>query len=190
MSSARALLERLLAPHLALAPGDFDGLAAALEPVELEAGTVLHRHGRVCRRALMLGDGIVRAYYVHEGREVNLRLLCAPAVATAMASVITGAPADEWLAAVTPVRGYWLELSRLAAGVPALVGERLRRILAEQHYLALERRLRMLQWKSGRERYAFFCAHMEAQIVARTPGIHVASYLGIAPETLSRLRRR
>jgi CRP-like cAMP-binding protein len=63
------------------------------------------------------------------------------------------------------------------------------RILAEQHYLSMEQRLRMLQHRHVRERYAFYRAQMDESIVNAMPDFHVASYLGVAPETLSRAKR-
>ena len=74
--------------------------------------------------------------------------------------------------------------------MPTLItrNEALRRILAEGHYLSMERRLRMLQGKSAPERYAYFLEHMEPEIVRGMPGYHVASYLGVTPESLSRVR--
>ena len=105
-----------------------------------------------------------------------------------MPSLITGEPSDEWVSAIVPVLGYRGDLCVLEERLPSLT-MRIRRILAEQHYLSLERRLRMLQYKSVSERYAYFRMHMEPEIVRNTPGYHVASYLGLSPETLSRVRR-
>lgn len=61
---------------------------------------------------MLLSEGLVRAYYLHELREVNLRLLCAPAVVVAMGSFITSLPAGQTVEAVTAVSGY---RARLAA---------------------------------------------------------------------------
>lgn len=190
MDSPSDHLRRLLRPFIELDEAHLELLAQMLEPFEARAGQVIYDHGVVCRDMIVLEEGLVRAYYMHEAREVNLRLICAPAVATAMSSLITGSPSQEWVEAITALRGYRADLARAEDVGLREVAVELRRLLAERHYLALERRLRMLQWKSGDERYAFFCEHMDPDIVHLTPGYHVASYLGVAPETLSRIRRR
>ncbi len=171
-----------------LSDADVRALGAYLTPVEYGAGDVIHREGKVCRDLVLLRRGLVRAYYVHDDKEVNLRLLCAPASAVALASLITTQPAGETIEAVTAVSGYRSRISDFERDHPGALVERLRRVLAEQHYLSMERRLRMLQWKSAAERYQYFLEHMESEIVEKMPGYHVASYLGVAPESLSRVR--
>lgn len=152
------------------------------------AGESVFRENEPCREILILTSGLVRAFYVHDDRDVNLRFLCAPSIATAMASLISGEPAGETVACVTDVTGFrsrWLDFEQEEPGIAV---ERMRRILAEAHYLSMERRLRMLQGKSAPERYAYFLEHMEPEIVRGMPGYHVASYLGVTPESLSRVR--
>jgi len=119
---------------------------------------------------------------------VNLRFLCAPTVVVALSSFIRGTPAEETVEAVTEVEGFRSRLADFEDEHPGVLAERMRRVLAEQHYLSMERRLRMLQWKSAAERYEYFVQHMEPDIVQGMPGYHVASYLGVAPESLSRVR--
>ena len=182
------LVTTLLAPFLSTSGQELAAIVECLRPVSFEPGEPIYRHGQIARDICLMETGIVRAYYLHEAREVNLRLLSAPAVAASMPSLITGEPSDEWVSAIAPVLGYRGDLSVLEARLPSLT-MRIRRILAEQHYLSLERRLRMLQHKSVSERYAYFRTHMEPEIVRNTPGYHVASYLGLSPETLSRVRR-
>lgn len=178
----------LLAPHLLLSPEQQALLAPYRRPVRFAAGEPIFPEGRVCREVVLLSSGLVRAYYLHEAREVNLRLLCAPSVVVALSSFIRATPAEETVEAVTEVEGFCSRLADFQEDHPGTLAEHMRRVLAEQHYLSMERRLRMLQWKSAAERYEFFVQHMEPDIVQRMPGYHVASYLGVAPESLSRVR--
>ena len=187
---AADVLQQLLAPHMELSQDQARVVAASLRPVRFAAGERMYERGERCADAVVLTQGLARAYYIHGGKEINLRLLCAPAVAIAMSSVITGEPSTEWVEAITDVQGFRTDVRGLSASGQELLAERLMRILAEQHYLALERRLHMLQSKSVAERYAFFCEHMPPDIVARTPGYHIASYLAVTPETLSRVRKK
>ena len=182
-----SLLAAAVAPFPEVDAEKLGTLVGAMRPVRYAPGRALFREGEVCREIVLIGEGLVRSYYVHEHREVNLRFLAAPNVATAMQSLITGEPANEWVEAVTEVRGYRAEIQTDPTQRDR-TEERLARILAEQHYLSMDRRLRMLQSKSGRERYQMFRAVMDPRIVRGMPGYHVASYLGLAPETLSRVR--
>jgi len=171
-----------------VSPAALERFTSFTRRVSYAAGETMFREHEVCRDIVIVTSGLVRAFYVHDDREVNLRFLCSPSVATAMASLITGEPAKETVAAVTDVTGFrsrWLDFEDATEGVAV---ERMRRTLAEGHYLSMERRLRMLQGKSAPERYAYFLEHMEPEIVRSMPGYHVASYLGVTPESLSRVR--
>lgn len=173
-----------------LSQQELRALGAHMRPVTFAAGERMYERGARCEDGILLASGLARAYYIHGGREINLRLLCAPAAAVAMSSLITGEPSREWVEAITEVTGFRSNLRHLANEGHELLAERLMRVLAERHYLSLERRLFMLQWKSVAERYAYFCEHMERDIVEQTPGYHIASYLAVTPETLSRVRRK
>ncbi len=188
MHPAAAIVAETTAPFVSLTPDAIDVIARTLVPVRFEAGEALFREGEVARGAVLLSQGLVRVYYLHAGREVNLRLLREPNVALPLVSLITGEPSDEIVEAIEPVVGFRGDFASFDAAAPG-VSESLRRVLAEQHYLSMERRLRMLQWKSGAERLRYFRDQMDPEIVARTPGYHVASYLGISPETLSRVKK-
>lgn len=187
MTSPPNLVE-YLAPYVEISVAEANDLAPYLRPVRYERGATIFAQGEVCRDLLILGRGIARAYYLHDSREVNLRLLCPPGALTSFASLATGEPAREVVAAVTDVEGFRARIVDYEEAQPGLLVQRLRRVLAEQHYLAMERRLRTVQWKSAAERYAYFREHMEHDIVTQTPNYHIASYLGVAPESLSRVK--
>jgi hypothetical protein len=76
-----------------------------LRPAALPEGAMLHREGAVCRELFLLTRGLARVYYLHKHREVNLRLLSAPAAAIALASFIDRTPAKETIETLSPVEG-------------------------------------------------------------------------------------
>jgi CRP-like cAMP-binding protein len=159
-----------------------------LRPCRYERGEHFFQIGDTVDELVLLRDGLVRSYYLHDDREVNLRLLSAPAAAMPYNSYLTQTPADESLQAMTAVEGYRVRFRAFCREQPGLLAETMQRKLAERHFLALQRRLRMLQSRSAAQRYAFFLAHMEPEIIAGTPAYQVASYLGITPESLSRVK--
>ncbi len=67
--------------------------------------------------------------------------------------------------------------------------ERVGRILAEQNYLCMADRLLKLQMIPAKEKYLTFLQTSHPKIIQRTPLIYIASYLGITPESLSRIRQ-
>jgi hypothetical protein len=48
----------------------------------------------------------------------------------------------------------------------------------------------MIQLKRAKQRYDYFCQVMPAEIVQGMPSFHIASYLGITPEALSRIKSK
>ncbi len=47
----------------------------------------------------------------------------------------------------------------------------------------------MLHHKSSKDRYLYFCETMEKKIIEQTPMQSIASYLGVTPESFSRMKR-
>ncbi|WP_461643683.1 Crp/Fnr family transcriptional regulator [Labilibaculum euxinus] len=78
------------------------------------------------------------------------------------------------------------DLSRLYLKIPKL--ERLGRILMEQSFVKIAQQSIDLQVLSAKERYeSLLCNHPE--IFQKVPQYHIANYLGIAPKSLSRIRK-
>ena len=67
--------------------------------------------------------------------------------------------------------------------------ERLVRIAYEKYYIRLEERFVNSQFKTATERYQDLLQETP-HILERVPLVHVAAYLGVSQETLSRIRSR
>ena len=185
MTSLQAYLSRWIDCQ----PDDVASLQPYVKTVTFDRHQGLFRAGDAVDDLILLTEGLVRSYQLRGDREVNLRLLCAPAAVLPCTSYLLGVTSDEDIQCLSRVTGYRLRFRAFCAERPGLLAERLQRLLAERHVIALHRRLCMLQAGSAQQRYRYFLSSMEPDIVRLTPAFHVASYLGITPESLSRLRR-
>jgi CRP-like cAMP-binding protein len=135
--------------------------------------------------------GVTREYYpLADGREVTRGFAGPGDGVGSLSDLLSGEPARSSVVAETDLRIVampWASLHGLATRIPAWqrylarVTEQLYLVKAAREYelLALDAEARYLRFRS---RYA----KIESQIALR----QVASYVGITPEHLSRLRRR
>lgn len=182
-----SLIRRVAGEHLRLSASEVRSIAAAMTPMRRSPGELLFARADAPAVFVLFGRGLVRTYGIDaDGRERNLRFLAGPNLAAALSSVIRGTATEEWVAAVTAVEGYRGDFNALQSH-PRFGA--LMRALAEQHFLSLERRVRTLQQPFAKERYRVFLKEMDPAIVDGMPEHHIASYLGVTPETLSRAKR-
>ena len=137
-----------------------------------------------------LEKGALRGYYTPDGKEITHWFAFEQDFVTSFHSFSTGQPAVE---TIQLIEGSVL----WAISKDSLTGllnnyheiERLLRIAYEKYYIRLEERFVNAQFKTAAERYQNMLAE-SPHIIERVPLGHIASYLGISQETLSRVRTR
>lgn len=160
-----------------------------LHPVTFNTGGHLARSGSISTAIYFITSGIVRVFTTHPDKEVCLDFAFAGQFSTAYASFITQSPSIVTLEAITPVTGfafYYNDLKALYAESHA--AEHTGRLLAEYQYLRkYQRELSFLQY-TAQERYVQLLEEYP-HIVQQIPVKYIASYLGVEPESLSRIRK-
>lgn len=146
-------------------------------------------------RIILIESGLIRCFYLEEDREINLRFLRSGSVALPFSSLAETfideqkiLKSNEYIQAVSTLTGYSISVKYLLQQTKYPEFRQLGLELAARHYLSIERRLRMIQNLKAKARYQKFLAWMPEEIVQNMPNHFVASYLGIAPESLSRLK--
>ncbi|MDO5767915.1 MAG: Crp/Fnr family transcriptional regulator [Psychrobacter sp.] len=182
-----------------------------LTPVHFAKGDNIYYKGQAASQLFILQSGLVRVFDYEQDNEVNLRFLCDGSVVmpfydvaiywqqinTAIQPAISNRPscfthplpaciARDTAQCLTACTGFMLSLAAIEELGDWAMSLKLE--LALRHYKSMENRLRMLQLKSAKQRYQSFVATMPDQIVHHIPSLQIASYLGITPETLSRIR--
>ncbi|MEM9073081.1 MAG: Crp/Fnr family transcriptional regulator [Myxococcota bacterium] len=156
----------------------------------LRQGDHLLREGEPARIAAVVVEGVLREYFRDDqGREHTRGFAYERTFAGSLADLLAETPARMNLEALTHVRiaqvpwPHFDELTRIDAA-----WDHFARRLAEHSYRRkAEREQRLLSLSAG-ERYERFLQE-RGELLDRVPLRHIASYLGITPEHLSRLRR-
>ncbi|MFO0696272.1 MAG: Crp/Fnr family transcriptional regulator [Polyangiales bacterium] len=177
-----------------LAPMDEASLRAGfalLRPRELGKGELFLRAGVVATEVAVVVRGLLREYFaLSDGTERTKAFVVEAELSGSLADLLSGVPSRAFIVAEEPTRvlvGSHAAFRELASRSPAWA-ELGRRSLEALLLRKAEREYELLGL-DAEERYASFATRfpgLEARVAAK----HVASYLGITPVHLSRLRRR
>jgi CRP-like cAMP-binding protein len=162
-----------------------------LTPKKLRKKQYLLQEGDVCKWVAFVEAGALRAYTVDEaGTEHIMQFALEGWTISDLYSFLTGEPATYNIDALEDAE---LVLISKQAHEELLQNvqkyETYIRLQITGAYIALQRRLTSIKSSSLEERYASFTT-LYPDIVQRVPQHMIASYMGLTPETLSRIRRR
>ena len=144
--------------------------------------------GNRCKDLYFVEEGLLRGYYFDDGKEITNWFAQEGEFATCLYSLVAAKPSSETIQALEDcvlIQLPYSSLQNLYIKFPET--ERLGRIITETYYVKLEERLLNIQFKTAKERYQNFVLS-KPSILQRTSLGHIASYLGITQETLSRIR--
>lgn len=166
--------------------------------VERLGQILVHRHfdkdeqivtpGQVSRNIYIVVKGILRLYYYKGSRNITEHFSCEEALAFCIESMFANKPSELCIEAIEESDVYMIDYSRLKelAAQDPHINDLLIAIL-EQDLIESQYKADSWRFETAHERYDRFCREYP-QAARRASVAHIASYLLMAPETLSRVR--
>lgn len=162
----------------------------AFASVEVSKGSLWIKQGRVCDQVAYVVSGKLRNYRIdEEGNEITCFFVMPDTFVSAFTSFLTNTPTNENISVLedTVLRVITKKnLEDLSERIPRM--HIFRRVVAENLFITMERRIAMLQSQSAHERYEKMLKETP-EIILNVPLQYTASFLGITPQHLSRLRK-
>ena len=191
VAAARAGLAASLRALAAIPDAELERALALFRPAALRRDEHLLRAGDVPETIAFLASGLLRLYYLDEaGDEYTKSFCCAPDLVGAYSALLLGEPSRLFIQALEDARllvADYGQYRNLSDGHPCW--QALNRRIAETLFIKKEKREAALLLDDAETRYRQFLAEYP-QLEGRVRQRHIASYLGITPVSLSRIRAR
>ena len=163
-------------------------LASIFVRQEVSKGETLLAEGQVARNFLIVEQGLTRQYYYKNGIEVTEHFCCEWDVVYCTDSMLMREPTTLMIEALedgvvhnVPFDEFW----QLCDESPKIMKLYVR--LLEDGLVESLRKTDAQRFESAHERYETF-VRQYPEAARRAPGKHIASYLLMTPESLSRVR--
>ena len=185
------LLRSHIKKRISLTNAECQRAVTFFTPKKLRKGHFLLQEGEVSRHLAFVTKGCLRCYSVDRKGEIHIVQFAIEDWWISDAySGLTGEPSEYNIDAIEDSELLLLDRSvqeKLLSEIPKF--ERLFRLLLEGRFVATQKRITGSLSSSAEERYLTFLKKYPA-IARRVPQTQIAAYLGITPQSLSRIRNR
>lgn len=185
------LILRNIGKHIQLTKAEEDHFKSILKHRVLRKRQYLLQAGDVCRYENYVIKGCLRAYTVGNKGEEHIAMFgMEDWWISDLYSFLTETPATQHIDALEDSEVFSMEkkdLENLYKEVPKF--DRLMRILLQNAFVANQNRILASISQTAEEQYLAFIQKYPS-LEQRVPQHQIASYLGITPETISRIRKQ
>lgn len=185
MGHIKAFYERITALNQA----DWHYISALFERVCFPKGATLTEQGDIEQYLYFIESGIIRYYVPGYAQEITFGFCFEKAFASAYGSFVSQTPSEYRLGALSDTVAWRIShdsLQKIYAETQ--VGNTIGRVIAEKLYFDKSKRELALLRLTARERYLSLFSE-QPEIIKRIPLKYIASYIGITPQALSRVRK-
>ena len=155
---------------------------------EVDKGEILLKEGQISHNLVFVGKGMLRQFYYKNGKDVTEHFSYEGCIIICIESTLKKEPTHLMIEALEDSIVYLLPYDKLMllTEVSWEINMFYRKIL---EYSLITSQIKADSWRfeTARERYNLLMQH-QPEVIKRAPLSHIASYLLMTPETLSRVR--
>lgn len=155
---------------------------------EVNKGDICLKEGEICKNMIFVGKGMVRQFYFKNRKDVTEHFSHEGCIVMCIESMLKQEPSKLMIEALENSILYAVPFDKLMR-----LTEQSREInmfyrkVLEHSLITSQKKADSLRFESAKERYLHLMEN-QPEVVMRAPLAHIASYLLMTPETLSRVR--
>lgn len=171
-------------------PQHFQELTTYIKSKSIAKGTFLLQKGDVCMHTFFVEKGLLRSYSIDASGKEHLLLFASENwLMSDRSSVFFNEPSELYIDAIEDTQAFMLDkefFEKATSISPAF--RKFNTFSLHNHIRHQQKRINLLISATAEERYLHFI-NLYPDLTLRVPQWMIASYLGITPESLSRVRR-
>lgn len=188
MKSTRDIAREITRLYCRLSPMGVDTLSQILVPMKFQKGDVVLSEGEVCRAMYFVDRGMVRQFYYKNGKDVTEHFSFEGRIVFCIESFLKQEPSRLMVEALENSVLYAIPYEAWQMSMlQNQEMEMLYRKILEHALISSQEHADSQRFENATERYTRLMA-TKPEIVLRAPMVHIASFLQMTPETLSRVR--
>ena len=168
----------------------FLSITGTLQSKKVEKGAILLQQGDICHHSFFVSKGLLRSYTIDEtGKEHIIQFAPENWIISDRSSSYFNEPSELFIDAIEDTEIVFIDKNFIDAAAEISVSFRQQdNIALHNHIRQLQKRVNLLLGATAEQRYLDFIT-IYPSLTLRIPQWMIASYLGITPETLSRVRK-
>jgi CRP-like cAMP-binding protein len=161
--------------------------------IEVPAGTVLLKEGEFSKKAFIIEKGCLRLWFNSNGKDITFQFFFENEVASSGESFRKNIPSFFTIETIEPSIVHWIHKNDLDKILDDIsrnpeMGNDMRDNAFERQYDYMRQLVSFIK-DSPEQRYLKLLGE-KPHIIQRVPQHYIATYLGITPVSLSRIRKR
>lgn len=188
MDRRRDVAREIARIYCTLSPIAVQALASILVPIKIPKGEQLFPEGRVCSAMYFVDKGMVRQFYYKNGKDVTEHFSYEGRIVFCIESFLKQEPSRLFVETLENSVLYAIpyeELHVLMTHNSEI--QMLYQKILEHALISSQEHADSQRFENAAERYERLLT-TKPEIVLRAPMLHIASFLQMTPETLSRVR--
>lgn len=182
-------LKKFINKYICLDPVEMDNLVNKFKRKVIKKNDYLLREGQVCKDIIFVQEGCLRLYYISNDIETSVWFSFKHSSAIEISSFISEEPTSYFLQAIEDSEILFLpkaELNKLYQAYPKM--QEMMKNFLEDVVLNLINRFTSLQRDTAEKRYRDLIS--KPAYLQKIPQKYLASFIGVTPTSLSRIRRK
>jgi len=175
--------------YISLSHDCVSDLIRVSEVLECSKETLLVKEGQFSTRTFFIAKGCARAFYLKDGKDISDWFAFENDFISSINSFFLDVPSPHYIQLLDDSVLLAIERNKiLSLSDKYREIDRLEKLIVTKTMLQLQQRITSVQFESAQQKFKNLL-QIRPDITQRVPLTHIASYLGITLETLSRIRR-
>lgn len=165
-------------------------LANKIKSCYFRKNEIISRAGEVCNRLYLIKKGMVRGYFLSDSTEITTWIDTENEIFTSITGFFRNEKSREYIQSLEETHCDYLDYEDYKYCLNNFPEMRqINRIMLEEYYILAEHRVYLARIPNAKKRVQYFMENIRPDIVGRIPRKHLASFLAMRAETLSRIMK-